>query len=448
MTGLENSQDRNTERRIRKHIYAQTQTIECLLPAGFTDLGKRVSEKMFRTTQVGLEGQPLSVKIHNGRIRLENVHFDLLHDILLDGDIFSEIGLRILRSRCANEQKLKQILAETEWDLWLPLMRLSNFQLRVVSQSSQLYHEGRIKKIIREFFETRVKGEKNNAFDESRTDTIDLDVVLERDVLEIFVCVSGRDFWKRGHKSNIRHAAPLREDIAACLVRRLAEASQEQLGLEVPRVIVNPFCGTGTLLHEAALFLWKCGRFPSNDTDLTYTKLPFFKQKSFEHSLKKRRASILSPDVPNKIRFIGEDLDETLCRIAQDWFDQSKINLNIQAQAKMNNVNSCLVSGENYDARAGEGVWILANPPFGVRLSARNQGGPEEIYSSFSKRIKSLFDEYVKKSVPACALVLCPNEKIWKTVKRILKEYHQECEHFTLGGLDIRAVYIFTRPNR
>jgi 23S rRNA G2445 N2-methylase RlmL len=448
MSRIQNANDRNTERRIRKHIHAQKQTVECLLPAGFTELGKRFSEELIRRSADGKADETFSVKIHNGRIRIEDINFDVIHNMLIDGVIFSEIGLRILRARCPTEQKLKQILTETEWDLWLPEIHRTDIQLRVLSQSSQLYHEGKIKKAILDFFKKNHESAGQSTYDNMKPTEVELDVVLERDVLEVFVCISGRDFWKRGHKADLRHAAPLREDIAACLVRRLGELSAKHLALTTPDAVLNPFCGTGTLLHETAIHLWNCGHLMTDDSRLTYRILPFFKDKAFEHALRKKRESLTSLENASKTKFTGEDLDEGLCRNTLDWFVHANSKLNIQVQSKTLMLNSCLFHPDTLNESAGDGLWILANPPFGLRLSAQKQGGPEELYGSFAERINKILGKLKSKSIPACALVLCPNETVWKTVKRTCKEYEQECEHFTLGGLDVRAVYIFNTTFR
>lgn len=446
MKGETAASDKNIARRIRKHIHAQTHTIECLVPAGFGELGKRTALKILENQpETGANGS-CPAKIRNGRVRIEEVPFDAIHCLLAEGEIFSEIGLRILRTRCTNETKLMQVLQETEWDLWLPDSAASNFNIRVLSQSSQMYHEARIKRLLQEYFR-KIFPARGQEHDCAAADkTVELDVILERDVLEIFVCISGRDFWKRGHKAGLRHAAPLREDIAACLVRRLAELSGSKLGLDRPRLVLNPFCGTGTLLHEAALFSWRCGRLLNSRYELPYMSLPFFKKQAFEHVLRTKKSRIVNQEEAFRTTFIGEDLDKSLCRNTQEWFEQSSLNLSMKFLYETKITDSCAVDSGLVQVKEGEGVWIFANPPFGVRLAARSQGGPEEIYKLFALRIKNIFDSCYKNKISACAVVLCPDEKTWKKVRQICKDFHQECEHFSLGGLDIRAVFIMTGP--
>lgn len=441
--------NKNTERRIRKHIHGQSHTIECLVPAGFVELGKRVAAGLLKKTTGVETSESAIIKSQHGRVRIEGVDFDAIHQFLIEGTVFTELGLRIHRSRCPTEQKLQNILDEIEWDLWLPEPKNTKIDFRVDSHSSQLYHEARTKRLISEFFEKKKFNVDSSSKSKNLT-CVSLDVIFERDVLEIFVSLSGRNFWKRGHKENIRHAAPLREDIAACLVHRLAELSTEHLQVSQPTCVMNPFCGTGTLLHESAIYLWKGGHLTTEKSEWTYSKLPFFKDKSFAHALKLKAQSVALTPKENdfEVRFIGEDLDTDLCHVTQTWFDQTNSTLNRLAHAKTLNINSCLAKIPANDFGRTDAVWLLANPPFGLRLSTEKQGGLEELYSNFALRMLELFKHLRKISVPACCVILCPNEIVWKILQSTLKEYKRECEHFTLGGLDIRAFYAFNTINK
>jgi len=441
--------NKNAERRIRKHIHGQSHTIECLVPAGFIELGKRAAAGLVKKKTDDGTIESTVIKSQHGRVRIEGIDFDGIHQFLIEGTVFTEIGLRIHRSRCSTEQKMLQILNEIEWDLWLPEPKKTKIDFRVDSHSSQLYHEARTKRLISEFFEKKKFNVDANS-DNKNVCCISLDVIFERDVLEIFVSLSGRNFWKRGHKENIRHAAPLREDIASCLVHRLAELTTEHLQISQPTCVINPFCGTGTLLHESAIYLWKSGHLSSERSEWAYSKLPFFKDKSFAHALKLKAQSIALTPTENafKVRFIGEDLDADLCRVTQAWFDQTNLKLSRQAHAKILNIDSCFAKISSTDFGGTDAIWVLANPPFGLRLSTERQGGIEELYSNFALRMSELFVHLNKISVSASCLILCPNEVVWKILQNTLKEFRRESEHFTLGGLDIRAFYAFNKNKR
>ncbi|MEY3901891.1 MAG: hypothetical protein RL189_1197 [Pseudomonadota bacterium] len=440
--------DVNLERRIRKHIHAQRHTFECQVPAGFAELGVRTSRRLLAEYENSDSESALRFSLRGSRIRIENLPFDAIHQLLFKGLLYSDIRLRMLRARCTGEQKLRQLIADFAWELWAPLNDASEWEIRVDSQASHLYHEGKIKQIIREEI-LKLSGRQQSADTARPLARVELDFILQREVLEIFISVSGRDFWKRGHKQTFEHAAPLREDIAACLVRRLSELSQEHLKLPRPSQILNPFCGTGTLMHESALFLSGAAHLMSDTQHWAYPTLPFFKDKAFSHFRKKQIESLSKETEQHKpIDFLGEDLDSRLCEVSEKWFAQSGQLLHTLVSAKSVCGDSCQTN-QTYPANSlPSSLWIFANPPYGLRLSTRSQGGTEQLYLKFFQRMANLCRTFSGRSLPLCGVVLCPSEETWRVGVREMKGFFSCCEHFTLGGLDVRAFYFSNNKKR
>lgn len=440
--------DVNLERRIRKHIHAQRHTFECQVPAGFAELGMRTSKHLLAEYENLDSENALRFSLRGSRIRIENSPFDAIHQLLFKGLLYSDIRLRILRARCTGEQKLRQLIADCEWELWAPLKDSDSWEIRVDSQASHLYHEGKIKQIVREEIQ-RLSTKKSSPDTNQPAARVELDFVLQREVLEIFISVSGRDFWKRGHKQTFEHAAPLREDIAACLVQRLSELSREQFKLHLPTHVFNPFCGTGTLMHEAALFLSGSAHLMADTLHWSYPTLPFFKDKAFSHFRKKQIESLSKETEQHKpIDFLGEDLDSRLCEVSEKWFAQSGQLLHTLATAKSVCRDSCLTTHAYPVDKHANPLWIFANPPYGLRLSNRTQGGTEQLYLKFFQRMSILSRNFAEKSLPACGVVLCPSEETWRIGVREMKGFFTCCEHFTLGGLDVRAFYFSNNKKR
>jgi 23S rRNA G2445 N2-methylase RlmL len=433
--------DVNLERRIRKHIHAQRHTFECQVPAGFAELGMRSGKHLLAEYESPDSENALRFSLRGSRVRIENLPFDAINQLLFNGLVFSDIRLRMLRARCTGEQKLRQLLAEFPWELWALLKDAAEWEIRVDSQASHLYHEGKIKQIVREEVQ-KLFAQKAAADTAGASSRVELDFILHREVLEIFISVSGRDFWKRGHKQTFEHAAPLREDIAACLVLRLSELSREKLKLHRPSHIFNPFCGTGTLMHEAALFLSGSAHLVSDNQHWAYPTLPFFKDKAFSHFRKKQIELRSKENGQLKlIHFLGEDLDPRLCEVSEKWFAQAGQHLHTLASANAVCRDSCQ-STEAYPADSQpSSLWIFANPPYGLRLSNRAQGGTEQLYLKFFQRMANLSRNFAEKSLPLCGVVLCPSEETWRIGVREMKGSFTHCEHFTLGGLDVRAFY-------
>lgn len=441
----------NTERRIRKHIHAQTHTFDCLVPGGFIDLGMRTAEVLFRKhleNSVNKESsEKIIIKKHGSRVRIENAPFDFLHTLLLEGLIYTEIQIRITRSRCSTEEKLQNILNSIDWELWIDFEKTLSLDLRADSLNSTLYNETRLKKIIREHIEKYFRSSKASNKTANAV-LIGLDVLLEREALEIYLSVSGRDYWKRGHKNELKHSAPLREDIAACLLQRLSEISQEFCNTTTPTHIFNPFCGTGTLLHESVLKISEYARLLTGTNHFIYLGLPFFKEKTFLHHQKRVMENrVLSPHQSHNqaTTFYGEDTDSDSCKMTNDWFEMNKSKIPKSFEYKILAVNSTDPNEQFPNLQTGNAVWILANPPFGLRLSNSPQGGNDKLYEAFAKRVFKQFSPNSANSISTCGVILCPNESTWRLIRKSMPKFKSVCEHFTLGGLDVRAYYFWNQ---
>ena len=427
----------NTARRIKKHIHAQLHSFEISAPPGFVDVCERWVHKIVKSSQIA-NLQQTQIKKKASRIRIDDAPFDLCHDLLLQGSLFSEVKIRIHRVRCSSAEKLFKLIEGIQWNLWLPEEKNIKFDIKVNSIKSKLYNENQIKKQIYSHLK------KMFPCNEELSLPVALEFNLEKETLEIFLSLGSKNYWQRGHKQTLKHAAPLREDIAACLIARLVELNASWKIQAQPSIIINSFCGTGTLLHESALFLNGTGHFTSAMHNWTYLQLPFFKTSTFEHAkktlLKKTNIGEKSDRADIKPIFIGEDLDSTLTNATLSWFNSVNNPSNNFEVSCFCRDSSIPPESEPALAKNEHG-WILANPPFGLRLSTSTQGGTDKIYSNFSKRISKMLAKAHQNSSCWSGVLLCPTPETWLIASRNLKGWKQKCEHFTLGGKDIRAFY-------
>jgi 23S rRNA G2445 N2-methylase RlmL len=432
----------NIERRIRKHIYAQPQTFEVAVPPGFLELCERVLLRI-ASDMPGAEKSEFKIKKKNGRLQIENAPFELCHDLLFFGLPFADVKILVFRGRCSNDEKLQSILDAIEWDLWIPSDISIDWDLRVDSSRSQLYNESRIKEKVKKTLQARFKNRNQN---KSKSDSspleLGLDFRLERESLEVLLSLGGRNYWQRGHKKDLRHAAPLREDLAGCIVQRLADLHSEWSSTKHPSLVWNPFCGTGTLLYEAALNLSGIARLDADKLTWSYPHLPFFKGASFQHRAKKVGELISSPaKKPQVIHFLGEEKNPEVIEPALRSFSESGLVSLFAPKVEIISQDSTQSGGDNSSIVAHECVWLLANPPFGLRLSNSTQGGTEKLYRAFAQRIHDVGNAMLASNKVFSGVVLCATEENWLTLKKTLSGWRQRCEHFTLGGLDIRAFY-------
>ena len=154
-------------------------------------------------------------------------------------------------------------------------------------------------------------------------------------------------------------------------------------------------------------------------------------------------------DKSRVIHFIGEEKNSELIESALRSFSEPDLISLLAPKVEILCQDSTQSGGDKSSIVAHECVWLLANPPFGLRLSNATQGGTEKLYRAFAQRIHDVGNAMFTSNRILSGVVLCATEENWLTLKKTLSGWRQRCEHFTLGGLDIRAFYFSnTRDGR
>jgi putative N6-adenine-specific DNA methylase len=189
----------------------------------------------------------------------------------------------------------------------------------------------------------------------------DLRVYVEKDRVQILLDLCGKPLFKRGYRLE-GGAAPLRESTAAALLLQALWRRKFPL--------YDPFCGSGTIVIEAALYAWDVA--PGLGRGFTVSALPF---AGTETENEVRRTLFERIDLSRNAEIFGSDSDGGSVETA-------KANL---ARA-LENVCGCedVFGGrrpavmpklwrrpmEEAVAPLGGG-FIITNPPYGVRLLDR-----------------------------------------------------------------------------
>lgn len=170
-------------------------------------------------------------------------------------------------------------------------------------------------------------------------------VRIEDDLCTISLDTSGESLHKRGHKQ-FTGKAPMRETLAALILR--------QMGFDGTQTLVDPMCGSGTFILEAAEIA--AGLQPGRDRAFAFQNLKTFDAKAFAR-LKK------TPAVPPALRFFGSDRDQGAVQGATANATRAGVSGWCQFDRKP-------VS----DLTPPEGLppgLIVVNPPWGARIGDR-----------------------------------------------------------------------------
>lgn len=175
-----------------------------------------------------------------------------------------------------------------------------------------------------------------------------IEVAILKDNVTMTIDTSGEGLHRRGYREN-SGAAPLKETIAAALVY-LADWK----GLTP---LIDPFCGSGTILIEAAMIARNIApglrrRFAAEDWNDTF-------KEEFENIRKTAQESILI----KKTQIFGYDKDAWVVNTAKSNAKKAGVFENIFF--KQRDVNEFWSDFEK--------ATIISNPPYGERLEELNE---------------------------------------------------------------------------
>jgi putative N6-adenine-specific DNA methylase len=170
-------------------------------------------------------------------------------------------------------------------------------------------------------------------------------VRLDDDLCTISVDTSGESLHKRGHKVAVGKA-PMRETLAALFLRQCGYAGTEP--------VVDPMCGSGTFLIEAAEIA--LGLLPGRTRSFAFESL-----ESFDAAVWERMRTQAAPPAP-PLRFLGADRDAGAIRMAEANAGRAGVEgvIDFRRQAI-----SDLVVPE------GPKGLVMVNPPYGGRIGER-----------------------------------------------------------------------------
>lgn len=168
---------------------------------------------------------------------------------------------------------------------------------------------------------------------------------LHRDEAILTIDTSGESLDRRGYRAESSDA-PVREQLAAACV--LAS------GWDGQGPVVDPMCGSGTLLAEAAWFAlgWAPGRLRE---EWAFEKLPSFDAKAFDRL---KRGLLPAPGLD--VRLFGNDLSSSALRATRH--NLAKANLS-------NRIELAQMDAFDYRPPKEPGL-VLINPAYGERLDA------------------------------------------------------------------------------
>jgi putative N6-adenine-specific DNA methylase len=205
------------------------------------------------------------------------------------------------------------------------------------------------------------------------TQPAELRVYLEKDQAQVLVDLSGDPLFKRGYRP-AGGIAPLRESTAAAII--LLSGWRRKFPL------YDPFCGSGTILIEAALYAWDFA--PGLGRRFALSSL-LIGDKRTEETIRGELAEKV--DFTRHIHIRGSDVDEKAATLTKANLKRavSGSGRDGSLAGGLQGVEiSCLSMEKATAMSVGASVpgFIVTNPPYGKRLG--DPAEAEERYSSMA----------------------------------------------------------------
>ena len=186
-----------------------------------------------------------------------------------------------------------------------------------------------------------------------------IDVYIRNNQVTISVNTSGNPLFQRGYR-NAAGEAPINEVVAASLIRLS--------GWDRKTNLMDPFCGSGTILIEGALL---ATGIPSNIERQHYAFKNF---KNFDQNLWDEiydKAIRIVRKLPCK--FLGSDISDEMVLKSRRNLREFSFGRFIE------------ISGKPFNEvrKSDESVFIISNPPYGQRLEIE-----EELYAQIGSWLK------------------------------------------------------------
>lgn len=187
---------------------------------------------------------------------------------------------------------------------------------------------------------------------------------LMKNEFTLMLDTSGDGLHKRGYRA-VGNAAPIRETLAACIAD-IARVRENDL-------VVDPFCGSGTILIEAAYKALSIA--PGMNRRFAGEHMKFLPREAWETAKADARSKIKTDAA---FKALGYDNDPECVRLTNENAEKAGVAEYVKSELRD-------ISDFAFPKRPAK---ILTNPPYGERMLEVGQA--RELYAVMGKRLLPL----------------------------------------------------------
>ncbi len=270
--------------------------------------------------------------------------------------------LKVAKFRAETFEELFQKTKELPWENYIP--KDGKFWVaKATSIKSKLFSPSDIQSIMKKAIVERLKQVYKVEWFEESGNEFPIRVTFMKDEITIGIDTSGESLHKRGYRKLISRA-PITETLAAALIM-LTPWNKD-------RILVDPFCGSGTFPIEAAMI--GANIAPGLNRSFLAESWTDIIPKKLWYAANEEANDVILHDVEMNIQ--GYDIDGEIVKAARQNAELAGVNNYIHFQKR---AVSELSSPKKYG-------FIITNPPYGERLEEK-QAMPSlyrEIGNAFS----------------------------------------------------------------
>jgi putative N6-adenine-specific DNA methylase len=302
---------------------------------------------------IGME----NVAAENGRVFFEGDFEEVAR-----ANIRCRMGERVLivlgHFPATSFEELFQGVRAIEWEQWLG--KTDAFPVKGWSLNSTLHSVPDCQSIIKKAIVTRLSERYGIEWFEESGPAVQIQFSIMKDDVMIMLDTSGPGLHKRGYRANANDA-PLRETLAAGMV--------DLAHVRPGSTVLDPMCGSGTILIEAAMKA-------RNISPGLMRRFSCEKWSCFPEDIFKQERAAAKALIRKDVEFHGIGYD----------IDQKSVNLT-RENAKKAHVDD-LIKVLKQDVRRlripNDPIITICNPPYGERMLEKEQA--EELYQILGEK--------------------------------------------------------------
>ena len=301
------------------------------------------------------------MKVENGRIDFKGSIEDIVRTNLWLRTV-DRVLIKLAEFKAMSFEELFQGTKAVNWAGWIP--ENGAFIVEGKSLNSKLYSISDSQSIVEKAIVEKLKETYPIDWFSKSGERYRIEVSILKDIATITLDTSGDGLHKRGYRDRAGDA-PIKETLAAAMIM-LSYWNKD-------RVLLDPFCGSGTILIEAAMI----GRNMAPGLDRTFDaekweKIP---AEVWSNERVKARGAI---DFSSQLKLLGSDTDKRSILRARD----NAANLGLE-----DDIAFFMKDMRDVDLNEDYGV-VITNPPYGERMGEKEE--VRKLYTDFGSKFRPL----------------------------------------------------------